>query len=251
MIEARNVRVEFDGFRAVDDVSLTVAAGSMVGIVGTNGAGKTTLFGAIAGQIAVARGTIAFDGHDITRIPPNRRSRLGLARTFQVPREFGRLSVMENLLAAAPNDRHESLAAAWFGRGAARRADGEIGERADEVLTLVGLRPMRDQPAASLSGGQKKLLELARALMGSPKCMLLDEPFAGVNPVLMGQLLDVLCAIHARGIALVVIEHHLQALKTLVQRLIVMDQGRVIADGLPDAVLEDALVQDAYMGGVV
>jgi branched-chain amino acid transport system ATP-binding protein len=251
MIEARNVRVEFDGFRAVDDVSLTVAAGSMVGIVGTNGAGKTTLFGAIAGQIAVARGTIAFDGHDITRIPPNRRSRLGLARTFQVPREFGRLSVMENLLAAAPNDRYESLAAAWFGRGAARRADGEIGERADEVLTLVGLRPMRDQPAASLSGGQKKLLELARALMGSPKCMLLDEPFAGVNPVLMGQLLDVLRAIHARGIALVVIEHHLQALKTLVQRLIVMDQGRVIADGLPDAVLDDALVQDAYMGGVV
>lgn len=251
MIEVRNVCVEFDGFRAVDDVSLNVEAGTIVGIAGTNGAGKTTLFGAIAGQIAVSRGTVTFDGHDITRTAPNRRARLGLARTFQVPREFGRLSVMENLLAAALNDAHESLAAAWFGRAASRRADAQISERADEVLALVGLRPMRDQPAAALSGGQKKLLELARALMGTPKCMLLDEPFAGVNPVLVGQLLDVLRAIHARGIALVVIEHHLQALKSLVQRLIVMDQGRVIADGAPDAVLDEARVQEAYMGGVV
>ncbi|MEO7854055.1 MAG: ABC transporter ATP-binding protein [Rubrivivax sp.] len=251
MLEVREVVVEYGGFRAVGGVSLDIEAGAIVGIAGTNGAGKTTLFGVMAGQVAAASGTVAFEGQDITRKPPYRRARAGLARTFQVPREFGRLSVLDNLRAAAPNDAHETLLGAWFGRASAAKADVEIAARADEVLTLVGLQGVRDLPAASLSGGQKKLLELARALMGAPRCILLDEPFAGVNPVLIGQLLDVLRAIHARGIALVVIEHHLQALKALVSRLVVMDQGRVIADGAPQAVLTDARVQAAYMGGVV
>lgn len=251
MLQVQQVCVDYGGFRAVNEVSLAVDAGAIVGIAGTNGAGKTTLFGAIAGQIGVSSGSIHFDGHDISRQPPFRRARAGLARTFQVPREFGRLSVLDNLRAAAPNDAHETLAAAWLGRPSARRADTALAQRADEVLALVGLMPVRDLPAAALSGGQKKLLELARALMGSPRCILLDEPFAGVNPVLIGQLLEVLRAIHARGIALLVIEHHLQALKSFVQRLVVMDQGRVIADGEPGAVLDDARVQAAYMGGVV
>jgi branched-chain amino acid transport system ATP-binding protein len=251
MLDVRGVSIEFDGFRAVDEVTLAVPPAAVVGIAGTNGAGKTTLFGAIAGQLPLARGEIVFDGHDISRLPPNRRARLGLARTFQVPREFGSLTVLDNLRAAAPNDAHESLRAAWFGRPAAGRADAELERRADDVLSLTGLSKMRDQPASSLSGGQKKLLELARALMGAPKCILLDEPFAGVNPVLIAQLLDVLRAVHARGIALVVIEHHLQALKAFAQRLVVMDQGRVIADGEPGAVLDDRRVQEAYMGGVV
>jgi len=251
MLDVRGVSIEFGGFRAVDGVTLAVPPAAIVGIAGTNGAGKTTLFGAIAGQLRVARGEIVFAGRDITRLAPNRRARLGLARTFQVPREFGSLSVLDNLRAAAPNDAHESLAAAWFGRAGAARADGELERRADDVLALTGLSTMRDQPASALSGGQKKLLELSRALMGSPKCILLDEPFAGVNPVLIAQLLDVLRAVHARGIALVVIEHNLQALKAVVRRLVVMDQGRVIADGEPGAVLDDARVQEAYMGGVV
>jgi branched-chain amino acid transport system ATP-binding protein len=168
-----------------------------------------------------------------------------------VPREFSRLSVLDNLRAAAPNDAHETLAAAWFARSPARCADEQLAIRADETLALVGLQAVRDLPAAALSGGQKKLLELARALMAVPKCILLDEPFAGVNPVLIGQLMQVLRAIHARGVALLIIEHHLQALKALVPRLIVMDQGRVLADGEPSVVLDDARVQAAYMGGVV
>jgi branched-chain amino acid transport system ATP-binding protein len=251
MLDVRNVCVEFDRFRAVDGVTLSVAPTAIVGIAGTNGAGKTTLFGAIAGQLPLASGEIVFEGHDISRLPPNRRARRGLARTFQVPREFGSLTVLDNLRAAAPNDAHESLRAAWFGRPAAGRADAELERRADDVLSLTGLSKMRDQPASSLSGGQKKLLELARALMGAPKCILLDEPFAGINPVLIAQLLDVLRAVHARGIALVVIEHNLQALKAFARRLVVMDQGRVIADGEPEAVLDDRRVQEAYMGGVV
>ena len=251
MLRVHQVVVEFGGFRAVNEVSLAVQAGAMVGIAGTNGAGKTSLFGAIAGQVATAGGAIHFNGHDITRLPPYRRARAGLARSFQVPREFGRLSVLDNMRAAAPNDAHETLYAAWLGRAASRRADKRLAQQADEVLALVGLQAVRELPAAALSGGQKKLLELARALMLAPRCILLDEPFAGVNPVLIGHLLEVLRAIHARGIALLVIEHHLQALKALVPRLIVMDQGRVIADGEPGAVLQSSLVQAAYMGGVV
>ena len=250
MLEARDVVVAFDGFRAVDRVTLAVAPGALVGIAGTNGAGKSTLFGALAGQLGVAHGSIHFDGHDISALAAHRRARLGLARTFQVPREFGSMSVLDNLRAAAPNDPHETLAAAWIGRPGCRRRDEALTVQADEVLRLTGLAALRDLPAQSLSGGQKKLLELSRALMGQPRCILLDEPFAGVNPVLIGQLLDVLRAIHARGIALVVIEHHLQALKTLVPRLIVMDQGRILADGAPQEVLDDARVQSAYMGGV-
>ncbi len=251
MLEVRDVVVKFGGFRAVDGVSLAVAAGSIVGIAGTNGAGKTTLFGVMAGQIAAASGSVVFEGRDMTRLPPFRRARAGLARTFQVPREFGRLSVLDNLRAAAPNDAHETLLGAWLGRAGAAKADARLADQADEILALVGLQAVRDLPGAALSGGQKKLLELGRALMGTPRCILLDEPFAGVNPVLIGQLLEVLRAIHARGIALVVIEHHLQALKALASRLVVMDQGRVIADGAPDAVLTDERVQAAYMGGVV
>ena len=251
MLEVRQVVVEYGGFRAVDGVSLAIEAGSIVGIAGTNGAGKTTLFGVMAGQVAAASGSVAFEGQDITRKPPYRRARAGLARTFQVPREFGRLSVLDNLRAAALNDANETLLGAWFGRAAAAKADAGLAAHADEILALVGLQAVRDLPAAALSGGQKKLLELARALMGAPRCILLDEPFAGVNAVLIGQLLEVLRAIHARGISLVIIEHHLQALKALVSRLVVMDQGRVIADGEPAAVLNDERVQAAYMGGVV
>ena len=250
LLEADRVVVAFDGFRAVDGVTFTLAAGALVGIAGTNGAGKSSLFAALAGQLPVSGGVIRLDGRDVTHTPAHRRARLGLARTFQVPREFATLSVLDNLLAAAPNDLHETLAAAWLGRAGNRRRDAELTVQADEVLRTTGLAAMRDQPAAALSGGQKKLLELSRALMGQPRCILLDEPFAGVNPVLIGQLLEVLRAIHARGIALVVIEHHLQALKTLVQRLIVMDQGRILADGPPAQVLDDSRVQAAYMGGV-
>lgn len=251
LLEARALEVEFDGFRALDRVDFALDAGELVGIAGTNGAGKSTLFGALAGQVRLSGGTVRFAGREIGREPPHRRARAGLARTFQVPREFARLSVLENLLAAAPNPRHETLFAAWFGRAAAARHDAQLAMRADELLELTRLSRVRDEPAASLSGGQKKLLELARALMGSPRCILLDEPFAGVNPVLIGQLIEVLRSIRKRGIAMVVIEHHLQALRALVDRLIVMDQGRVIAEGEPTGVLEDPRVAEAYMGGVI
>lgn len=251
MLQVQQVSVDFDAFRAVDDVSLTVAAGELLGIAGTNGAGKSTLFAAVAGQQATSAGRILFHGNDVTRQPVFARARLGLARTFQTPREFARLTVLENLLAAAPNRRHESLLASWLGRPGWQRREQELIQQADEILAFVRLTPVRDQLAGGLSGGQKKLLELARVLMLKPSLIMLDEPFAGVNPVLIGAIVEVLRDLHARGIALVVVEHHLQALKSLVQRLMVMDQGRVLADGNPHEVLADPRVQAAYMGGVV
>lgn len=251
MLQVQAVCVNFDAFRAVDEVTLSVAKGELLGIAGTNGAGKSTLFAAIAGQQDTSGGRIVFHGADVTRKPVYQRARLGLARTFQTPREFAHLSVLENLLAAAPNRRHESLLASWLGRGASQRREAELIRQADEILAFVKLAVVRDQLAGGLSGGQKKLLELARVLMLSPTLIMLDEPFAGVNPVLIGEIVEVLRNLHKRGVALIVVEHHLQALKSFVQRLVVMDQGRVLADGDPHVVLDDPRVQAAYMGGVV
>ena len=251
ILQVENVCVDFGAFRAVDDVSLAVAPGELVGIAGTNGAGKSTLFAAIAGQIRPTDGRLVFHHHDITRMPSHARAQLGLARTFQVPREFAHLSVLDNLRAAAPNAACESLLAAWVGRRNAAARDAELTEQADEILEFLKLTRVRDLPAGGLSGGQKKLLELARVLMLEPSLIMLDEPFAGVNPVLIGEIVEALQRLHARGLALVVVEHHLQALKTFSQRLIVMDQGKILAEGDPHAVLDDPRVQAAYMGGIV
>ena len=251
MLVAENISVRFGTFTAVDSVSLSVAPGELLGLAGTNGAGKSTLFAAIAGQMQASSGRILFCGSDITRQSAHKRAAHGLARTFQVPREFGSLTVLENLLAAAPNEKSESMLAAWMFRSAAARAEKSWTRHAEEVLELLGLTHIRDLPAAGLSGGQKKLLELARIMMREPKVVLLDEPFAGVNPVLIGEIMKALQTLSKRGIALVVVEHHLQALKSLVSRLVVMDQGKILADGDPAKVLDSEEVKTAYMGGVV
>ena len=251
LLQVQHACVNFDAFRAVDDVSLSLEKGGLLGIAGTNGAGKSTLFAAIAGQQSTSAGSIFFQGIDVTSKPVHERARLGLARTFQTPREFAHLSVLENLMAAAPNPRHESLLASWLGRRASQRHELELVRQADEILSFVKLIPVRDQAAGGLSGGQKKLLELARVLMLKPTLIMLDEPFAGVNPVLIGEIIEVLRKLHAKGVSLIVVEHHLQALKSFVQRLVVMDQGQILADGDPHTVLDDPRVQAAYMGGVV
>lgn len=250
MLQAHRIVRQFGGFRAVDEVSLELPAGGLLGIAGTNGAGKSTLFAAIAGQQPADAGSIRFKGQDITRAAPYQRARLGLVRTFQIPREFKTLSVHENLMAAAPNPRGERLLAAlWQGAGL-RAEERRLTDKADEILGLLNLARVRDRPAGGLSGGQKKLVELGRVLMLDPSCILLDEPFAGVNPVLIDEICARVRELHARGIGFIVIEHHLQALKALVQRMMVMDRGRVLAEGDPAAVLDDPRVQAAYMGGV-
>ncbi len=249
MLVVDKLQVRFGAFTAVDNVSLSVAQGELLGLAGTNGAGKSTLFAAVAGQTPITSGSVEFCGTALTHQPAHRRAASGLARTFQVPREFGALTVLENLLAAAPNEANETLSAAWLFRRRAATRDAHWTQQADAVLDQLKLAHVRNLPAAGLSGGQKKLLELARVLIRKPQMILLDEPFAGVNPVLIGALMQVLRQLHQDGITLVVVEHHLQALKALCSRMVVMDQGRILADGTPDAVLGSPAVQAAYMGG--
>jgi len=250
MLTVNTVTRRFGGFKAVDGVSLALAAGEILGIAGTNGAGKSTLFAAIAGQQPADEGEIRFDGHDITRLAPYRRARLGLVRTFQVPREFKSLTVHDNLMAAAPNPVGERLLNAFVPTRHLRAHEARLAEKADGILQFLNLARVRDVQAGGLSGGQKKLVELGRVLMLDPRCILLDEPFAGVNPVLIGEICDRVRQLNAQGIAFIVIEHHLQALKSLSGRMVVMDRGRILAEGDPQAVLDDPRVQEAYMGGV-
>ncbi|RUP25606.1 MAG: ABC transporter ATP-binding protein [Curvibacter sp.] len=251
MLSVENVTRQFGGFKAVDGVSLQLAEREILGIAGTNGAGKSTLFAAIAGQQPADAGRICFDGHDITRLPPYRRARLGLVRTFQVPREFKSLSVHQNLLAAAANPQGERLLNAFVRTRSLCDHEAQLVAKADGILQFLNLTRVRDKLAGGLSGGQKKLVELGRVLMLDPRCILLDEPFAGVNPVLIEEICERVRELHARGIAFIVIEHHLQALKALSQRMIVMDRGSILAEGDPHTVLDDPRVQEAYMGGVV
>ncbi len=239
----------FGGFRAVDGVSITVAKGSLVGIIGPNGAGKSTLFSLISGFLAPDAGSVALGGQDITRLAAHERARRGMVRTFQVPREFQHLTVRENLMAAAPGQSGETLRGLFLRPAAVRREEAEGAARVAGTIAFLRLDPVADTPAGRLSGGQKKLLELGRALMTEPTLILLDEPFAGVNPVLVAALSDHVRALNARGIGFLIIEHDLPALTRLVSTLHVMDRGRLIASGGAAEVLASASVREAYLGG--
>ena len=252
LLAAADISKSYGEFRVLDRVSFEVSERGVVGIVGTNGAGKSTLFAAVSGQLSADTGSVTFDGDDISNLPPMRRAQRGLGRTFQVPREFKHLSVRENLLAAAPRDYGETLRSVFIGWARVATEEARLAETAERWISFLNLKAVMGQLAVNLSGGQKKLLELGRVLMLNPKCILLDEPFAGVNPVLIGEISDKIRELNAsQGIAFVIIEHHLEALKALVQHLYVMDQGRVIADGDPVVVLDDPRVHEAYMGGVI
>lgn len=248
-LQARDLTRRFGGFTAVDAVSLTVEPGALVGVIGPNGAGKSTLFGLLTGSLPPDAGSVVLAGKDITRMPAHARARHGLARTFQIPREFGQLSVRDNLMAAAPGQTGERLLPLLTQPGRIRREETAIAEQACTTADFLKLGGVFDQPAARLSGGQKKLLELGRALMTGPRLMLLDEPFAGVNPVLIGEIMARIRDLHARGIGFLIIEHDLAALSRLVTTLHVMDQGRLLASGAPAEVLARADVREAYLGG--
>ncbi len=239
----------FGGFRAVDGVSLSMPAGGLVGIIGPNGAGKSTLFSLISGFLPPDAGAVSLNGEDITRLAAHERARRGMVRTFQVPREFAHLTVRENLMAAAPGQSGETLLGLFLRPAAVREEEAAIAARVAETIAFLRLDPVADTPSGKLSGGQKKLLELGRALMTKPSLILLDEPFAGVNPVLVAALSDHIRALNARGIGFLTIEHDLPALTRLVTTLHVMDRGRLLASGLPSEVLASAAVREAYLGG--
>lgn len=250
-LEIDHIGRSFGGFQALSGVSLTAETDGLLGIIGPNGAGKSTLFSVVSGFIAPDEGKVLFEGRDITNMRPETRANAGMVRTFQVPREFSHLSVRENLMAAAPNQTGEGLFGLFFRPSKVRAEEAKLAEKVSEILTFLKLDHVADQPSGKLSGGQKKLLELGRTLMVQPKMILLDEPFAGVNPVLIETIMDRIRDLHARGIGFVIIEHDLHALTRLVKRMAVMVQGTVIADGNPDEVLDLPRVREAYLGGTV
>lgn len=250
-LEIDHIGRSFGGFQALSGVSLTAETDGLLGIIGPNGAGKSTLFSVISGFIPPDEGKVRFEGRDITNMRPETRANAGMVRTFQVPREFSHLSVRENLMAAAPNQTGEGLLGLFFRPGKVREEEAKLAEKVSEILTFLKLDHVADQPSGKLSGGQKKLLELGRTLMVQPKMILLDEPFAGVNPVLIETIMERISDLHQRGIGFVIIEHDLHALTRLVKRMAVMVQGTVIADGNPDEVLDLPRVREAYLGGAV
>jgi len=239
----------FGGNRAVDGASFAVERGSITGLIGPNGAGKTTCFNCIAGALKPEGGHVMFDGEEITGMPPHRIYRKGLVRTFQIPQELGRMTVLENVMLMAKDHPGEQL---WQNILRPRRVaeyEERTRDRALEVLRGVELERLADARAGTLSGGQRKLLELARALMAEPKLVLLDEPSAGVNPTLAARLVDDILAIRAaRGLTFLVIGHDMDVVARLCDRLVVMTAGTVMVEGTPDEVLNNREVQEAYLG---
>jgi branched-chain amino acid transport system ATP-binding protein len=249
MLTVSRVDKRFGGVTVLEGVEFTAPASGLSGMIGPNGAGKSTLFAIVSGFQRADAGRIGFRGRDVTDLSAVERVHLGLARTFQVPRTFGSLTVRQNLMAAAPEQSGEKLHNVFLAPGRVWAREEEIAAEAAGWLAFLGLDRVADSSAAGLSGGQRKLLELGRALMVRPRTILLDEPFAGVNPVLVGQISERIRELSAKGIGFLVVEHNLGALARLVDRLFVLDRGRLLAEGTPAAVLADPTVREAYMGG--
>jgi branched-chain amino acid transport system ATP-binding protein len=246
-LQVREVVRSFGGVHAVDGASLDVEAGSITGLIGPNGAGKSTLFNCISGFLRPQSGRVLLDGKRIERRAPHRIARAGLVRTFQTPRALTRMTVLENVMLAAPRHAGERLGGSLL--PGARRREREAKTRAAELLELVRLDGHAGALAGTLSGGQRKLLDLVRALMAEPRILLLDEPMAGVSPTLRVELLEHIMALRERdGITLLIVEHDLAFVMRASDRVIVMNDGRVIAEGSPDEVRADERVVDAYLG---
>ncbi len=249
VLAVEEVRKAFGGVRAVEGCTFSVRPGTITGLIGPNGAGKTTLFNLVTGVHTPDAGRITFDGAEITGEKPHRVFRRGLCRTFQIPREFKELTVLENLLVVPKDQLGERLSAPWLRGCAVREEEGRLREKARGVLDFLDLGGVKDQPAASLSGGQKKLLELGRTMMADPKLLLLDEPGAGVNPTLMLELAGYIRRLATeRGITVLLIEHDMDLVMSLCNPVIVMSEGRMLAEGTPDAVRRDPRVLEAYLG---
>lgn len=248
-LHVSDVTVTFGGLRAVDGCSLEVPSGRITGLIGPNGAGKTTLFNVLTGLTPVARGEVRFFEERIDGLPPHRIHERGLVRTFQIPRPFVNLSVAENLMLWAPDQFGEAVWRGWMRPSRVASEERSNFEKAREILDMIGLDSMRSESAGSLSGGQKKLLELGRALMPNPRMILLDEPGAGVYPQLAESLLDEVQRISLeRGIGFLIIEHDMARVSRYCSKVVVMARGQVLVEGRPDEVKQDERVMDSYLG---
>jgi branched-chain amino acid transport system ATP-binding protein len=249
MLEVGSLCKHFGGAQVVSEVSLAVKKGEIAGLIGPNGAGKTTLFNLIAGSVQPSSGSISFTGEDITRDEPFQRMARGIGRSFQIPRPFAEMTLIENMLTAAQGQSGERLLYNWI---LPRRVAGEEranAEKAMALLDFLGLAKLAREAARVLSGGQRKLLELGRVLMADPKLVLLDEPGAGVNPVLLEAIAQRIAQLNERGLTFFIIEHNLELVAKLCRHVFVMADGTLLFEGTPAAVMRESSVTEAYLGG--
>ena len=250
IFEAEGVVKRFGGIRAVNGATMKVQRGSITALIGPNGAGKTTFFNLITGFYRADAGEVSFDGVSIAGKPPYAIARLGMVRTFQITKALAAMPVIDNMMLAAPDQPGEKLRNVIFRPAKSRAREKEVREEAMELLEVFNLTKLADAYAGTLSGGQRKLLELARALMARPRFLLLDEPMAGINPTLGRRLLDHMQRLRREdGVTFLFVEHDMEVVMNHSDRVIVMAEGRVIADGEPHEVRSDQAVIDAYLGG--
>ncbi|NEY92037.1 ABC transporter ATP-binding protein [Tabrizicola oligotrophica] len=249
LLVVQNLSIAFGGLKAVDDMSLTIRRGSVAGLIGPNGAGKSTLFNLIAGYYQPDSGRVMLDGEDITGQPPHLLFGKGLLRTFQIAREFSTLTARENLMMVPAGQSGETWLGALLRPGRVRREERALREKADDILDFLQITSIADLPAGSLSGGQKKLLELGRTMMADPKIIFLDEVGAGVNRTLLYTIADAIRRLNReRGYTFCLVEHDMQFIAELCDEVTCMAQGRLLSRGTAESILSDEAVIEAYLG---
>ena len=249
MLAARDLVMQFGGMRAVNGMSMDLQKGEILGLIGPNGAGKTTFFNLLAGALTPTSGEIIIGDKVATKAPAHARLAMGLGRTFQIPKPFAEMSVLENVLVGAMHQSGETLIWNFLAPFRIRAEERAAIDKAQRLLQFLTLSHLADQPARVLSGGQRKLLELARVLMADPAILLLDEPAAGVNPVLLDFIIERVLELNANGTTILLIEHNMEMVARLCGRVIVMAEGKLLCEGKPEDVARDPEVVEAYLGG--
>lgn len=249
LLEVKNLNKYFGGVAAIDDLSLDVHEGEIVGLIGPNGAGKTTVFNTISGFFPPTSGKIAFGGRDIARLKADRICRLGLTRTFQATTLFMGISVLENVFTGCHLSYQSSLWKRWLRTKTALAEEELLEEKARETLDFMGLGALSDEIAANLSHGHQRILGVCLALVTQPRLLLLDEPMTGMNPVETENMTALVRQIRDRGITIVLVEHDMKAVMNLCDRIVVLNYGRKIAEGVPEEIRANSVVVEAYLGG--
>lgn len=249
VLSTRNLEKSFGGLVATDDVSIDVERGTITGLIGPNGAGKSTLFNLMSGFYEPDGGTVTVGGNDVTGLEPHEVTDAGMIRTFQTPKQLEGMTVREAMLVGPQNQIGESFTALFTDPSAVERTERENLRRAEELLERFEIGHLAHQPATDISGGQLKLVELARAMLAEPEILLLDEPVAGVNPTLANKLAAIIEELNEDGITFLIIEHDMEFIMELADPIIVLNQGSVLMEGSAEEVRSDERVIDAYLGG--
>ena len=248
LISVNNLKKSFGGLKAVDVQELSFKEGELTSIIGPNGAGKTTFFDLISGFQDADSGSIFLKDKDISNAQPYKIARMGMVRTFQLTKVFDRMTVMENLLFSGSNIKNDSFLRSFIKLNSQKLYESNLREKANEIMNDLNIGHMANSYARELSGGQKKLLELARSIINEPEILLLDEPLAGVNPKLAEDILSLIIKLSDSGITILMVEHNIEAVMKISERIVVLAEGSLIADGIPNEIRTDINVIEAYLG---